>query len=408
VNARELIEALVAHGGRGPGTDAERRAARDLQQRLEGIGREASLEPFEVRPAYPLAHAIHAALAIAGSVVSVSSALVGAILVLLAVVLAFGDATGMFMVTRRLTGRRASQNVVSREEGDKAGTLVLVAHYDAARTGAIFNRGFQERLAVVGGRLRRPISLFAVFFWSIVAVLLCCIARLPGIDAVWLTAVQFVPTVLLIVSVPLLVDIALSGVVPGANDNASGVATTVRLAERYGGALEHFDLCVLLTGSQEGFALGMRAFLKRRRKRLSKERTVFVNVDEVGAGTVRYSRREGLLLTAATHVQLADICEQIAEDDDEGVFGARPFVSRSPSDGYAARSAGFPAITIGCRNAIGYAPDHHLPTDTPDRVEDQALERAFGFCCELVERLDAAIGPDLERAGVSEEPVPSR
>jgi peptidase M28-like protein len=368
VNAREQIEALVAHAARGRGTDAERRAARDLARRLEGLGRDATVEPFEVWPAYPLAHLIHALLAIAGSVVSVYSPLVGTALVAAAVVLTFGDGSGLFMLTRRLTGRRASQNVVSPEEGGKPGTLVLVAHYDAGR----------------------PPRAFRVFFWSMVAVLVCCVARLPGLDGAVLTAVQFVPTVLLIVSVPLLVDLALAGAPPGANDNASGVATVLRLAERYGGALEHFDLCVLFTGSHEGFALGMRAFLKRHRKKLSKERTVFVNVDEVGAGTVRYSRREGLLLTAPSHVQLVEICDEIAEDD-EGAFDAQPLVRRSPSNRYG----GYPGITISCRPAS-------------ERVEDEALERAFGFCCELVERLDASIGPDLERDGVSAEPVPSR
>jgi hypothetical protein len=365
VNAREQIEALVAHAGRGPGTDAERRAGRDLARRLEGLGRAAEIEPFEVWPAHPLAHLIHALLAIAGSVVSVYSPLVGTALVAVAVVLTFGDGSGLFMLTRRLTGRRASQNVVSSEEGDKPGTLVLVAHYDAGR----------------------PPRGFRVFYWSMVAVLVCSIVRLPGLDGAVLTAVQFVPTVLLILSVPLLVDMALSRPPPGANDNASGVATVLRLAERYSGAVEHFNLNVLFTGSG---ALGMRGFLKRHRKELSKEHTVFVNVDEVGVGTVRYSRREGLLLTARSHVQLVEICDEIAEDD-EGAFDAQPMIRRSPGIGYA----GYPAITISCR------PAH-------ERVEDEALERAFGFCCELVERLDATIGPDLEQGGVSAEPVPSR
>jgi hypothetical protein len=281
------------------------------------------------------------------------------------VVLAFGDGTGLFMLTRRLTGRRASQNVVSSEDGGKPGTLVLVAHYDA----------------------RRAPRRFRVFFWSMVAVLVCSIARLAGLDGSALTAVQFVPTALLIVSVPTLVDLALSEPPPGVNDNASGVATVLRLAERYGGALEYFDLNVLFTGAG---ALGMRAFLKRRRKQLQKERTVFVNVEEVGAGTVRYSRREGLLLTARSHVQLVEICEEIAEDD-EGDFEAKPTVRRSPGIGHA----GYPAITISCGPASS-------------EVDDEALERAFGFCRELVERFDAAIGPDLDRDALSAEPAPSR
>jgi hypothetical protein len=64
------------------------------------------------------------------------------------------------------------------------------------------------------------------------------VIQLAGLDNLVLSIVQFVPTVVLIVSLPLLADVALSGAVPGANDNASGVATVLRLAERYSGELE--------------------------------------------------------------------------------------------------------------------------------------------------------------------------
>ena len=55
VNPREQIEALVEHEARGPGSDAERRAARALARELEALGREAVVEPFEVWPRFPVA-----------------------------------------------------------------------------------------------------------------------------------------------------------------------------------------------------------------------------------------------------------------------------------------------------------------------------------------------------------------
>jgi hypothetical protein len=223
---------------------------------------------------------------------------------------------------------------------------VLVARYDSGRT----------------PRGRLP----AAYFWVLLALFACCVARVVGLEGTALTAVQFVPTALLLVSLPLLADIALT-----AGDDASGVATVLRLAERYGGRLDHFDVQVLLTGA----SLGMRPFLKRHRP--DKERTVFLNVEEVGG--VRYTRKEGPLLSARSHVQLVEICDEIAEDD-EGAFEPRGRVGRAASEGYVARMAGYPSITIS---------------------------GAFGFCSELVERLDAGIGPDLDplRDG---EPAPAR
>jgi hypothetical protein len=401
MEVREEIETLVAFEGRGPGTDAERRAAMHLVGRLERLGRAAEAEQVTVFPNWPLTYAIHAALAIAGSVLSVSVPVLGAALALLATVLTFLDANGMALTTRRLLGRRASQNVVSPESGDKGGRLVLVAHYDAGRGGLAFHPRLQERRAALGGLLRRPIGPFQPLFYALVWVLICCLLRLPGMDSTILTVIQFLGTVLLILALPFLLDTAAADIVPGANDNASGVATALRLAERYDGDLQHFDLNVLLTGSEEALGLGMRAHVKRNRSELDPERVVFLNVDEVGRGTVRFTEREGLVLPLKTHAQLVTLCREIVADQEEGDDdeepAARGVTSRSASDASVARAAGFPAITITCKSRLDYTPGHHSPSDLPERIDDAALERAYHFCCELIERLDATVGPDLEK-----------
>jgi hypothetical protein len=425
MNVREEIEGLVAFEGRGPGTDAERRAAGHLAERLQELGREGELDSVDVWPNWPLTYAIHVAMAIVGSVVSVTVPLVGALLVLIAVALTFLDAIGMAFTTRRLLGRRASQNVISREsDEDKGGDLFLVAHYDAGRGGLAFHPTLQERRATIGKLLRRNIGPLHPLFGALVWVLVCVLLRLPGIESQILTVLQFIPTVLLILALPFLLDTALASPVPGANDNASGVATVLRLAERFGGQLEHFNVNLLLTGSQEAMALGMRGYLKKRKGELDDARTVFVSVDEIGRGTVRFTSREGLLLAIESHPQLLDICEQIVEDqqgdddgdqdgddsgdengdddgdengDDDGRPAVRSMEALTSSDAYAARSAGFPAITITCKGRLDYTPGHHQRTDTPDRIDDEAMERAYAFTAELIERLDQTVGPDLHK-----------
>jgi len=375
VDSKREIENLVGYHGRGPGTDAERRAARHLAGRLKELGREAQVEPIRVAPNYPLTHAIHAVLGTAGSVLSVYEPVAGVALAFVALLSALGDLTGTFFLVRRLTGLRASQNVFSPEGGDKPGVLVLVAHYDAAKTGLAFSR--------------RPPALFGpmgLFFWSLAIVFLGTVLRLVGIEALALTIVQFIPTVVLIASVALLLDIALSDVVPGANDNASGVATVLRLAERYGGRLEHFDVWVVLTGAEEGFALGMRAWLKRHREELEPETTAFVCVDMAGYGTPKYAKKEGLVFPSNYHPALIELADEA---------GAKPYVSRLVTDSYPARAAGFPAIRISSLDARNSIPHYHRPTDTPDRIDPDALARTYEFCCEFVESIDAEIGPRL-------------
>jgi hypothetical protein len=380
------IEALVAHEGRAPGSDAERRAARQLETRLGEMGREASVEPIEVRPSFTLTYVLHALVAVAGSVLSVSAPLPATIVLVVTAASAYGDLTGGLRLTRRLlTPRRASQNVVSREDGGRPGTLVLVAHYDAGHGGTAFGWRVADRA-------------FEGFLWSMVVVLACSALRLAGVDAAPVTIVQFAATVALIVSVPVLADIGLSGIVPGANDNASGVATVLRLAERYGGDLDHFDVWVLLTGAEEGMELGMRAWLRAHRHGLARDSTAFVCVDEVGAGTVRYARREGYVIRAASNRELVELCDQIAEEDaaEDDRYGARPYTARRATDASAARAAGYAAISVSCLGANDRAPHHHSERDTVENVDPEALERAFRFCSELIELIDERIGPGLE------------
>ena len=392
VDPMQEIEGLVAFEGRWPGTDAERRAAEHLEQRLQALGCDAEVEPASVYPNYAVTHAIHALIGIVGSVLSVYTPVVGAALVLFATISAFGDLTGSLYIVRRLTGRRASQNVTSKESGDgKKGTVVLTAHYDASRTGSVFGPKAVERRATFGKLIRRGLGPFEPFFWSLVVILVCSLLRLIGFEGTPFTVVQFIPTVVLIASVPLLVDIALSDVVPGANDNASGVATVLRLAERYSGKLENFNVWVVFPGAEEGLLLGMREWLEKHNGDLDRERTVFLNVDMAGTGTVRWIEKEGLVLSLRYHPTLIQLCEEIAEKNGTG----RGMISRHATDALVPRSAGYPAITITSRNALDYAPHWHQPTDTPDRIDLDSLERTYAFCGELLERLDASIGPDL-------------
>jgi hypothetical protein len=356
------IEALETFPGRLAGSDAERRAAAHLRERLASLGRDARLESVDVWPAAYLTHALHALLAVVASAISVSAPVAGTVLAFATLASAFGDATGLFFALRRLTGRRASQNVVSGERADKPGTLLLVAHYDAER-----------RAYLTGRQVRLDLVLYAI-----AAVAVCCALRVVGVEGTALAAVQFLPTAALIVAVPLLADRGLSRRAAGGTGNAAGVATVLRLAERHGGRLEHFELVVLLTGGREPFGLGMRAWLRRHRGELDPARTVVVNLDGLESGQVRFTTREGLVLPLRSHVQLVELCEEVAADSDDD---PRPTRNRAASDGYSAAAARLPSITITCPGA-----------DAPDPA---SLERAFAFCSELLRRLDAQLGASL-------------
>ena len=266
------IDALAAHGGRLAGTDAERRAAVHLQGLVREGGREAELQPLLVRPRFAAAHAISAAVVVAGSVVAVENPVPGLVLVAAGAASAFLDAAGILHVARRLTGRRASQNVESREQAAKAGVLVLVAPYDEGRRAPM--------LAAATRLLRDP---WLVLLAAMLVILGCCAARAAGAEGTPLTVVQFAPTLLLILAVVVLVDAELSDAAPSPARDAAAV-TAIRLASELGGKLEHFDLWLVLTGSERPFALGMGGWLRQRRKEIDPECAAVVVLGPAGAG----------------------------------------------------------------------------------------------------------------------------
>jgi hypothetical protein len=144
---------------------------------------------------------------------------------------------------------------------------VLAASYDAPRTTAF---------ARVTDRVRDP---WLVLGAALLALLACCLLRLLGSEGNVLTAVQLVPTLLLLAAVPLLVDAELSPIGDGVAE-ATGVEIAIALAEQLDRELEQLDVWLVLTGAGGALGSGMRAWHRRHRSELDARPAVTI---EVGA-----------------------------------------------------------------------------------------------------------------------------
>jgi hypothetical protein len=387
IDALEEIEALVAHEGRWAGTEGERRAAEHLAARLRSLGRDVEIEPAVVRPDYPLTYVLHILFALAGGAVSARRPRLGIAALLATIVSGFGDGNARFHLLRRLTRPAVTHNVLSRERGGKPGTLVILAHYDAAKTGWLFDPKALERRVRLGRRLGLDIGLFEPFTWSLLALLGLAVLRAVGVKSRALGAARLAPMLILAAHVPLLLQIRASEAVPGAADNAAGVATALRLAERHGGRLRNFEVWVLFTGAEEGLLLGMREWIGRHKHELDPRRTIFLNLDEAGYGTVRYVTADGSDGAASDAPKLSELCDEVRA----GCRDAQPMPSLALADASVAAQHGYRAIRIACLPEPTFAPQYHRPTDTPDRLDPQAPERAFEFCSQLIERIDTRL-----------------
>lgn len=389
----ELIRELCSIEGRGPGTDAERRAANLLVAKLRGIGRRAEVEPTHVHPQYALVHALTAAVAIAGSVLATFEPAIGFALVLLAATSMYLDLNTRAYLARSLFFRRASQNVVSPGANPGAPLrLVLVAHYDAARSGYLFGERSLRLARRLSERGRLLLGPWRIVFWGGVAALLPILgARMAGVEADWLLVLQLLPTVLLVVAIFFLLDIALSRTVPGAYDNASGVAAVLSVAERLQGASPaNLDVWVVLPGSGECLSEGMRAFVRGHREDLDRERTVIVNVDSVSYGSVHYETSEGAVISTRLDPALIELCDALSDADPANP--ARPLRSPLITDALPAAVRRRRAISIvGLDDGLP-PPWHHTHEDTPERVVGPSLARATEFVLGLARLLDREAG----------------
>jgi Peptidase family M28 len=385
-----VIRELCSFEGRGPGTDAERRAASALGSRLRGMGRRADIEPFFCHPQYAIVHLIHAALGIAGSLVATIEPAAGFALVLLAAASTYLDLNTRFYLVRSLLFRRVSQNVVSPgNRPDAPARLILMAHYDAARTGYVFSKA-SKRIRRLPERTRLALGPFRLFFWVGLAPLLPILgARMAGLDATWLSAVQAVPTVVLIIAAFLLIDIALSEIVPGAYDNASGVAAVLSAADELTtDPPTNLDVWVVLTGSEESFCEGSRAFIRSRRKQLDRANTYLLNVDSVSSGGVAYEISQGAVISVPHDRLLVEFCEALATAGAaEG--GALPIRHPLLDDALPPRIRKFRAITLRTTDTNGnLAPWYHTHDDVPERVDSAALGHATDFVVALSRLID--------------------
>jgi hypothetical protein len=399
----EVIRELCSFEERGPGTDAERRAANSLADRLRGIGRSAELEPFFCHPQYPVVHLIHAAMGIVGSLLATVAPAVGFAIVLLAAASTYLDLNTRLYLVRSLLFRRSSQNVVSPgNRTDAPARLVLIAHYDAARTGYIFSKA-SNRIRRLPERVRLGLGPFRVFFWCGLAPLLPILGlRMAGLDATWLSAVQAIPTIVLIVAAFLLIDIALSDIVPGAYDNASGVAAVLSAADELtANPPENLDVWVVLAGSEESFCEGSRAFVKAHRKDFDGDSTAFLNVDSVSYGDLAYEVSQGPVISYNHDPELIELCEALSG---AGAGEARPIRHPLLDDALPPRIRRMRSITIRTTDPEGnLAPWYHTHDDVPERIDEQALNRASDFVVALARLLDRQAG----RAGAAQASQPA-
>jgi hypothetical protein len=398
----ETVSGLAGFERRGPGTDAERRAARWLAAELERRGREAHVEPFWCRPNWALAHAWHVALAIGGGLLAIPSPIAGGALVLVALVSMAADSVFGVSPGRRLTPERASQNVVARRPSspDQARhplRLIITANYDAGRTGVAYRNALRSSAA----RLRRALRTVALGWlgWIAIAIvwlLGTSVVRIAGDHSRTVGAIQLPPTVALLIALALLIDLAGANWSPAAGDNASGVAVAVALAAALDAAPPPgLAVDLVLCGAGDTGGIGLRKYLRAHQRELPPAATVVLGIAASGAGRPRWWQSDGAFVPLRYAAPLRALCARIAADEPH--LEAAAHRGRGATPALRARGARLPAIAVGCLDERGLVPRSHQPIDTFAAVDTGALDGALQFGLMLADAIGAYVEQNRRR-----------
>ena len=391
----ELTATPTGFERRGPGTDAERRAARRLAAALTREGYRVTVEPFWCRPNWALTHAWHVALALVGSLLSVSHHVLGAALLAAALISIVADVVIGLSPGRRLTPERASQNVVVGPDTDraaaKAATLIVSANYDAGRTGLVYRDALRRPTAWLRRR-SGPLALGWLGWLSLAILWVLAVAVIrttAHVSATLLGVIQLTPSVALVLALALLLDAAGAEYGPAAGDNATGTAVAIALTRALRDAPpRNVTVELLLQGAGEGQEIGLRRHLRAHRGRLRPDNTIVLGVAACGAGDPRWWRTDGRLIPLGYTRRLHELAAAAG-----GLAEAHR--SRGGTPATPARTRNIPAIAVGNLDERGLAPRSHQPADTLAHIDESALDRAVQLGLALVDAIDAALVAQL-------------
>jgi len=383
---REVVETL-APIDRTPCSPGERQAADWLAARLGAIaGVDVVLEDEPSWGTFP-------PTATAGGLLGIVSAAlvlrgrraVGALLAVVTFAGIVDEAQNGPRIWRRLVRRRRTTvNVIARAgEQDAEDTLVVLAHHDAPQTGLIFDQTLQRRIHELAPQLLERVKTPPPQWWIGLAGPLCTIAAaLTGRR-------RFARAALAIgaFGTAIVADVWRSQTVPGANDNLSGVAALVALAELLRERpLPGMRVLLVSCGAEETLQDGIRAFLASHRDELAEGRTWFLNLDTVGSPHLVMLEAEGpVWMESYAGPWLRDLIAECARRLELPL--ERGFRARASTDSVIPSRAGYPIATLVSITDWRSPANYHLPSDVPENLDYGTVADATRLVYELARTL---------------------
>lgn len=369
-------------GPRGAGTEGEKKAAEYIKETLKETVGNVTTEKIKSTGDFAEVYLPLIAISLLGLIIfDVADLLTNSYIhFLVGVAICSFASLGFYLefagkgIISSLIRRIESENIFATRNPSGKKTFVIMAHYDSARNGLLFSRAFVRVFKYVFNLVAISV-LFSPLIMGIY-VLLRFVSEngfliIPDIiTEVFFWLVQILILALILATV-LLINRRLSGFVPGANDNASGVAIMLTLAELLKGE-EFADgiFIFLATACEEPGLYGAIEFVKKH----PLEDAYWINLDAVGNGIVCFATKEGMLKKLPAHPLLTDALRRSAESQKLHVEG-RPYTLML-TDAQPLLERRWKVVTIIGMDEKGFLPHWHQYSDTFENVKLENLETA--------------------------------
>lgn len=377
----EWLRLLCAGGHRVSGSPECRKAEEEIRKGFEAGGLKAESEEFTFRPSHPHGLILHYSLLILSGLLSLGGQPgAGLLLALAALVSAYGSETGKFDLFNLLQPARRGANVVGRWNPDGARRVVVVAHYDGTRAGRIFDPD-RVKWFIRASRNWRPVFLkspFILLTLGVVGILLAPLLLFAeaGLPAFILGGYGVAA---LAVGVLLMADWMVARPIAAANDNGTGAAVLLAMAEQMKRRCpKELEVWLVATDAEELGLKGAAAFCARHRMRFGDKPTLFINLDTVGKGNLRWLVWEGgYILPLGLHYPpwIREIVEGAAKRLGRPAIGSEAV--GAGTDGQILLRNGLPTLTLIALHEEGWPENYHWPTDVPESVDPKVTVEAL-------------------------------
>lgn len=360
----------LASSPRGAGTEGERRAGDFVESILRGLGYDVNREDFQTVPTFSYPYILIYGMTIVGVLLAFADTAIGlAVSVLGFFLLLLEEELYSPVVTKMIRPifRLKSSNIVGTL-GKGSRTLVVMAHYDSTKAAYSFNPNR------VGSLRSTTIANFASSL--LVPIVLLVALALPVLR--YLALATSVP---LWLSVTVLAHREVAhDYVPGANDNASGVAVLLGVAEKLAASpLSDTTLYVVATGSEESGMIGAYDFFRGHGEEARS--ALVVNIDNPGIGEICVVTCEGVVLRYCCESEFALTAAEVA-----GELGVRARQYRLlPTDATPAMRRGWKAVSVMAFTDKGIG-NYHWYTDTADHVDGGNMAKAVDLVDRIVKK----------------------